>query len=424
MKASDNPFPSLLIEEAVDPAAPSAGHQRLFIDTDHKLKAIDSASAVVDYTPTAAITEITDIATAEDDDTLVLAPDGLGGVEFRAEAGGGIADEGAFTYLDATDAAAPANPASGYARIYSKSGRIYSRDSAGTEYGPFDAAGGGGGDPATISGGTETSSGGYDFHTFTASGTLTVSAAGVVDVLIVGGGGGGGGYFSGGGGGGGGVVHLEDFPVTADVDIVVGAGGTAGAAASGIAASGLIGGHSAFGPVAAVGGGGGGGVTTLSDQVIHQRNGANGGGGGARNTFPGGTGFTPQGGYAGGDSRTGTTSGTGAGGGGGGGGAAGADAGGSNNGAAGGIGVNVPDFDGFDVDGYWAGGGGGGGVDAAGAGGTGGGGHGGATSANTGMTAGTANSGGGGGGGGNTSTTGAVGGAGGSGIVIVRVPTP
>lgn len=52
MKASDNPFTSILIDEEVDPAAPAAGHQRLFIDSaDHKLKTIDSSSSVVDYTP-------------------------------------------------------------------------------------------------------------------------------------------------------------------------------------------------------------------------------------------------------------------------------------------------------------------------------------------------------------------------------------
>lgn len=96
----------------------------------------------------AAITEITDIATAEMDDALVLAPDGAGGVEFRAEAGGGgIADEGAFTYLDATEAAAPGTPAAGYVRIYAKTdGRVYSKDDGGVEYGPFDTAGGGAAD--------------------------------------------------------------------------------------------------------------------------------------------------------------------------------------------------------------------------------------------------------------------------------------
>lgn len=110
MKASDNPFPSILIDEEVDPAAPAAGHKRLFIDSaDHVMKTIDSSSAVVTF-------------------------------------GTSLADQGAFTYLDATEAAAPATPASGYARIYAKTdGRIYSKDDAGVEYGPFDAAGAGGG---------------------------------------------------------------------------------------------------------------------------------------------------------------------------------------------------------------------------------------------------------------------------------------
>lgn len=59
-----------------------------------------------------------------------------------AAASGGIADQGAFTYLDATEAAAPSTPASGKVRIYAKAdGRIYSKDDAGVEYGPFDAAG-------------------------------------------------------------------------------------------------------------------------------------------------------------------------------------------------------------------------------------------------------------------------------------------
>lgn len=46
MKGSDNPYPSLLFEEHVDPSNPSAGTQRLFVDTDHILKLIDSAGNV------------------------------------------------------------------------------------------------------------------------------------------------------------------------------------------------------------------------------------------------------------------------------------------------------------------------------------------------------------------------------------------
>ena len=113
-KASDNEFPSLLVKEGSAPSSPAAGDQRLYIDTaDHKLKRKNSGGSVT-----------------------------------TIEGSAGLADEGVFTYLDATDGSAPADPSSGYARIYSKSGRIYSRDSGGTEYGPFDAAGGGGVTPS------------------------------------------------------------------------------------------------------------------------------------------------------------------------------------------------------------------------------------------------------------------------------------
>ncbi len=43
-RASDNPFPSILIEEGTEPTAPAAGHQRLYIDsTTHLLKATNSS---------------------------------------------------------------------------------------------------------------------------------------------------------------------------------------------------------------------------------------------------------------------------------------------------------------------------------------------------------------------------------------------
>ena len=50
------------------------------------------------------------------------------------------------------------------------------------------AAGGG----VSATGGTETDSGGYRYHTFTSSGSLVVSTGGSVEYLVVGGGGGGG----------------------------------------------------------------------------------------------------------------------------------------------------------------------------------------------------------------------------------------
>lgn len=47
-KASDNPFPSLLIVEGTEPSAPAAGRQRLYIDsTTHKLKRTDSSGTDV-----------------------------------------------------------------------------------------------------------------------------------------------------------------------------------------------------------------------------------------------------------------------------------------------------------------------------------------------------------------------------------------
>jgi len=47
--AEDNPYPSVLFAEHVDPTNPAAGHQRLFVDTDHILKLIDSAGTVTTY---------------------------------------------------------------------------------------------------------------------------------------------------------------------------------------------------------------------------------------------------------------------------------------------------------------------------------------------------------------------------------------
>jgi hypothetical protein len=86
---------------------------------------------------------------------------------------------------------------------------------------------------AQISGGTATTytSGGvtYNVHTFTSSGTLTVTSSGLVDVLVVGGGGGAGVDYGSGGGGGGaliekGGVFLEGGSTT----VTVGAGGAGG----------------------------------------------------------------------------------------------------------------------------------------------------------------------------------------------------
>jgi len=55
--AEDNPYPSVLFAEHVDPSNPAAGHQRLFVDTDHILKLIDSAGTVTTYSGAAGLTD-------------------------------------------------------------------------------------------------------------------------------------------------------------------------------------------------------------------------------------------------------------------------------------------------------------------------------------------------------------------------------
>ena len=92
-------------------------------------------------------------------------------------------------------------------------------------------------------GGTVTTDGDYKIHTFTISGTFTVTTGGDVEVLIVAGGGGG----SAGGGGGGGLIHRDTFAVIPNAySIAVGAGGTGGNTILGSFTSGTNGGNSSF----------------------------------------------------------------------------------------------------------------------------------------------------------------------------------
>jgi hypothetical protein len=83
--------PSITFEEILSDGStltnPAADHRRLFLGEDGLFHMKDSAGAVTDVG--ASVADILDLPTAEMDDTLVLAPDGAGGVEFRAEAGGG-----------------------------------------------------------------------------------------------------------------------------------------------------------------------------------------------------------------------------------------------------------------------------------------------------------------------------------------------
>ena len=254
----------------------------------------------------------------------------------------------------------------------------------------------------TATGGTITYSGGYTIHTFTTSGTFTVtSGSGSVEYLVVAGGGASG--SNGGGGGAGGFRTATGYAVTVGAyTVTIGAGGTGGAAQHG-----GDGGNSVFDTITSVGGGGGG------SNDDGQRDGRNGGsGGGSGNGGGTGTGGTGTGGQGndGGDATSAAANFSS--GGGGGASAVGADTPNSNSGGDGGAGTSSS-ISGASV--CYAGGGGGH-VQTAGTAGLGTCGGGDAVILAVG-NAGTANTGGGAGGG-------TVGANGGSGIVIIRyIPT-
>ena len=255
-------------------------------------------------------------------------------------------------------------------------------------------------------GGTITDVGGYRIHTFTSSGTFTVTQSGNVESLIVAGGGGGGNPSdrTGGGGGAGGLKYTASTAVTAQAyTITVGNGGgtaTNGSNSSALGITATGGGKGATGYGGGVGNGGSGGGC-MHNAYVGTGTGGEGNNGGSP-------------GYDSGNGGSGTFSACGGGGAGAVGGAASTITGG-----AGGVGLAYS-ISGASV--YYAGGGGGGVQNLGqggnvGVGGNGGGGNGGVNGSGS---NGTANTGGGGGGAGSTGT----GGSGGSGIVIIRYPLP
>ena len=147
------------------------------------------------------------------------------------------------------------------------------------------------------SGGSVTSSGGYTIHTFTGSGTFTVTGGGSksIDVLVVAGGAGGSGYYGGSygianGGGAGGLSAFTTSVAASSNTITIGAGGAAqngGNSSSAIGTTvtgGSAGGFSYTGGTAGTNGsaGGGGGRTTQynSDESFNMLIDYAGGGGG------------------------------------------------------------------------------------------------------------------------------------------------
>jgi hypothetical protein len=245
-----------------------------------------------------------------------------------------------------------------------------------------------GGTSSTITVGGES----YTLLRFTSSSTLTVTKAGVFDVLVVGGGGGGGtsGTLSAGGGGAGGYREYEKIYFDTNQTVTIGAGG---------AVNGTRGTHSRCGQPFAAGGG------TMKGYEL-PRQGASGAGGGYYTTPAVGDGVSGNNGGNGGLYNSGGGGGAGA--------AGGAGSGGV--GGAGGAGKDASAFRGeAATTTYYAGGGGGepnsnGSGGSGGLGGVGGGGNGKINGVRS-ATAGAANTGGGGG---------ADGRAGGSGIVLVR----
>lgn len=279
------------------------------------------------------------------------------------------------------------------------------------------------------SGGTITTSGGYKIHTFTSSGTFTVTSGGVVDALVIGGGGGGGGgekginNDGGGGGGAGGYIEVSNHTVfTKAYTITVGNGGSGAPDPTGAGLPGNKGEDSVFDIFTAAGGGRGAAENTSgkpgTDWYSVDCSGGSGGGAGAacnHGTLYGGLGNTPSTspsqGNKGGDTTDNSCSircGSG------GGGAGGAGSGNTiSAGGAGGAG-RESSITGTSVSRAGGGGGGGGLTNKPGGSASSGGGAGG----NPGYKGadGTANTGGGGGGGGANKG----GGNGGSGIVIIR----
>jgi len=264
-------------------------------------------------------------------------------------------------------------------------------------------------------GGTITYDGSYTVHSFTTSGTFTVtnSSNNTCLVLVVGGGGGGAGSHtgnlgSGGGGGAGEYAYNSSFSCVTS-SITIGAGGSQVSQNS----QGNNGTNSIYSSITAKGGGGGG--------LDVGKNGGSGGGGAGFST--GGAGGSHSGSYTGTSGGTGESRATaGAGAGGGGAGVAGENGGtdGAQFGGDGGNGLSNS-ISGSSI--TYAGGGGGGEVSTPSTGGTGGGGNGG-VGGTTKPTNGTANTGGGGGGGGSGGTGSFnIGAKGGSGIVIISYLT-
>jgi len=167
------------------------------------------------------------------------------------------------------------NPSSSFRSRFGKTGNRASKPYVYVE--TFSATGG---NVSAISPGN-----GYIYHTFTSSGTFTVtSGTKTVEYLIVAGGGGGGGSgpsgnrYGGAGGGAGGLLNSTTIVSSGSYSIQVGSGGPG----SNGTTNGTNGNPSYFGPIVATGGGGGG-YDTGPFGSFGSTGGSGGGGGAASN---------------------------------------------------------------------------------------------------------------------------------------------
>ena len=140
-------------------------------------------------------------------------------------------------------------------------------------------------------GGTITTSGGNEIHTFTSSGTFTPGFSGTVTYLVVAGGGAGGAY-GGGGGAGGYLTSTTSVTSGTPYTVTVGAGGTGITSRS---TPGGSGNNSVFGSITATGGGGGDSDQTGASVAPSGGSGGGGSYGNSSSSSTGGPGTGGQG---------------------------------------------------------------------------------------------------------------------------------
>ncbi len=185
LTGSDNQFPLVrIMEDTVDPGDPTpTGEVHLKADAATKLLyTVDDAGTV---TPLGG-------AGASDLDAIITASSGQDIADALAGAAAPDGTNVFATIADAlvdpillTEAAAPSTPAANKVVVYAKSdGRVYSKDDAGVEYGPFDTGGGAAG-PKLYQDSLALHADGDEFTTtaltgWTLSGGLTTSDAAAI----------------------------------------------------------------------------------------------------------------------------------------------------------------------------------------------------------------------------------------------------